>query len=64
MADFIATGLVVTIMGEWVLTEVIGCWPYAASQCGLSGLGAGLLPLLQWMVLSPLIVWFVRRQLT
>jgi hypothetical protein len=27
-------------------------------------LEVGLSPLLQWIVLPPLIVWFVRRQLT
>jgi hypothetical protein len=27
-------------------------------------LGTGLLPLLQWIFLPPLIAWFVHRQLT
>jgi len=27
-------------------------------------LGVGLSPLLQWVVLPPIVVWFVRRQLT
>ena len=64
MASFIAIGLVITILGEWVLTEVIDRWTYAASMPTLPGLGTGLLPLLQWMVLPPLFDWCVRRQLT
>jgi hypothetical protein len=26
-------------------------------------IGTGLLPLLQWLVIPPLVLWFVRRQI-
>lgn len=64
LAGFVAVGVLITIVGEWVLTEVLDRWTYAPSMPTLPVLGTGLLPLLQWLILPPLIVWFVRRQLT
>lgn len=64
LAGFVAAGVLITVAGEWVLTEVISRWAYASSMPTLPVLGTGLLPLLQWILLPPLIVWFVRRQLT
>lgn len=64
LAGFVAAGVLITIAAEWVLTEVIDRWTYAPSMPTLPLLGTGLLPLLQWIILPPLIVWFVHRQLT
>jgi len=61
---FVASGLVITIALEWLATERLGRWQYAEVMPVLPLLGTGLLPLLQWIVLPPLVVWFVRRQLT
>jgi hypothetical protein len=61
---FVLAGVAITIVGEWVLTEVLHRWTYAASMPTLPVLGTGLLPVLQWVVLPPMIVWFVHRQLT
>lgn len=61
---FIAVGVVITIVFEAIATRVLDRWHYAATMPMLPILGTGLSPLLQWVVLPPLVVWFVRRQLT
>lgn len=60
---FVAAGLVITVILEWLGTEVWNRWQYAARMPTLPVLGTGMLPVLQWSVLPPLVVWFVRRQL-
>lgn len=37
---------------------------YAEAMPTLPVLGAGFAPLLQWTLLPPIVMWFVRRQLT
>lgn len=64
VALFTMTGIVITLIAEWAATEMLGWWSYAERMPTLPLLGTGLLPLLQWMILPPLVVWFVRRQLT
>lgn len=61
---FVAVGVLITVVAEWLATDVLNRWAYATSMPTLPLLGTGLLPLLQWLVLPPLVVWFVRRQLT
>lgn len=64
VALFAMVGIVMTVDAEWVATELLGRWTYADRMPTLPLIGTGLLPLLQWMILPPLVVWFVRRQLT
>ena len=59
---FVGVGVLITITFEWIATEILHRWAYAPSMPVL--LGTGLLPVLQWVVLPPLIVGLVRRQLT
>lgn len=60
---FVAAGLVITVILEWLGTGVWNRWQYAAIMPTLPVLGTGMIPVLQWSVLPPLVVWFVRRQL-
>lgn len=60
---FAAVGIAITVVAEWVATEQLQRWAYADRMPTLPLLGTGLLPLLQWTILPPLVVWFVRRQL-
>lgn len=55
----IATGI------EWLALRGLWFqrWAYAAQMPLVPGLGIGLVPLLQWLLLPLLIVAFVRRQL-
>jgi hypothetical protein len=61
---FVMVGVLITIVMEWLATHVLGRWTYVASMPVVPALEVGVSPLLQWVVLPPLVVWFVRRQLT
>ena len=60
---FVAMGIVVTIALEWWATGDSGRWTYAKTMPTIPGLGTGVLPLLQWLLIPPLVVWLVRRQI-
>ena len=40
-----------------------GRWEYAEAMPRLPLLGTGLAPLLQWLLIPPLVIWLVRRQI-
>ena len=61
---FIAAGIAITVAFEWFATEVWDRWSYGEAMPTIPLLRTGLLPLLQWTILPPIIVWFVRRQIT
>lgn len=65
IASFIMIGLAVTIAVEAVATRSDGIlsWRYAASMPVTPWLGIGLAPLLMWLVVPLLVLWFVRRQI-
>ena len=60
---FTAVGLLVTIALEILATRVLDRWHYAEAMPLVPVIRVGLLPILQWLVLPPLVLWFVRRQL-
>ncbi|HZR03102.1 MAG TPA: hypothetical protein VFA81_08020 [Burkholderiales bacterium] len=60
---FVGIGLVLTIVLETLATHVLDRWHYAEAMPIMPAIGVGLLPILQWLVLPPLVLWFVRRQL-
>ncbi len=61
---FVAVGVVITIILEALATGPLERWTYTSSMPTLPVLGTGILPLLQWILLPLLTIWFVRRQLT
>ena len=61
---FALGGIAITVAAEYLATEVLHRWAYAEQMPTLPVLGTGLLPVLQWTLVPPLVVWFVRRQLT
>lgn len=63
IAIFLGVGIVATIVFEALATGVLERWAYSDSMPRLPVLGTGLAPLLQWLLLPPLVLWFVRRQL-
>ena len=65
LALFIAIGVSITAAIEWLATRGywIGNWNYLPTMPLVPGTSIGLAPLLQWVVLPLLTVWFVRRQL-
>ena len=66
LIGFIVLGVLITAVIEWLATRGhwIGSWTYSAAMPVVPGVGIGLSPLLQWVMVPPLVVWFVRRQLS
>jgi hypothetical protein len=60
---FVGLGLAVTVLLEVLATRVFDRWSYSEAMPVVPGLGVGLLPIAQWLLLPPLVLWFVRRQL-
>ncbi len=65
LALFMAIGVVITVGIEWLATRGhwVQSWTYLPAMPLLPGTGIGLAPLLQWVLLPLLTVWFTRRQL-
>ena len=55
-------GVLYTLYSEWLNVEVRGTWQYAALMPRLPGLGTGLAPLAQWVVVPALANWRVARR--
>jgi len=64
IAIFIGVGLVATIIFETLAIGAFERWAYADSMPRLPILGTGLLPVIQWLVIPPLVLWFARRQIS
>ncbi len=62
---FVALGVLVTVVIEWLAPRGwwLESWSYSALMPVIPGIGIGVSPLLQWLLLPPLAAWFVRRQL-
>jgi hypothetical protein len=60
---YLATGLAITVALEWSATALFDRWQYAAEMPTVPWLGTGLTPLLQWLLLPPLVVVLARGQL-
>lgn len=63
---FSLVGVLITVAIERMALSGLwmGGWSYAPEMPIMPVIGIGLTPLLQWVVLPPLVVWFVRRQLS
>lgn len=66
LALFIVIGVVTTAGIEWLATRGywVQSWTYLPAMPLVPGAGIGLAPLLQWVLLPLLTVWFLRRQLS
>lgn len=60
---FLLPGIIMTIVFELIATELLHRWTYADSMPVLPILGTGLAPLAQWLVLPPIIIFILRRQI-
>lgn len=61
VAAWLATGLAITAAIEFYSTEVTGRWTYDASMPRLPLIGTGIAPVLQWVVVPMLVLWYMRR---
>ena len=66
--NFRQVGLVATLLGigytifsEWLNVSVRDAWAYSPSMPVIPGLGTGLSPLLQWMLVPPAALYAARR---
>ncbi len=50
-------GLGIGIGVEWIAVHIVGRWAYTERMPLVPGLGVGLLPILQMLILPPLIFW-------
>ena len=60
-ATYLGAGLTITIVLEYVNVYVLHRWKYGSGMPVIAGIGT--LPLAQWLILPPLIVWLARRHL-
>ena len=58
---FFATGLLATVGLEYLNTEVLERWSYDGMMPTLPVLGTGLSPILQWVFVPLLVLWYMRR---
>ena len=58
---FVLVGVSITVAMEWYATLVSQRWEYAPLMPRVPWLGTGLSPLLQWLILPPLMLWMARR---
>lgn len=56
-----ALALTYTVFSEWWNVEVRQAWAYRDVMPRLPGIGTGLSPLLQWLVVPLLVFWIVAR---
>lgn len=57
----IASGLAYTAFSEWLNTAVRHSWAYSRLMPVIPGLGVGLSPLAQWLLVPSLALWATRR---
>lgn len=57
---FLVVGLLITVLFEYLATEVLARWQYNENMPTLPLLGTGLLPLAQWIIV-PLISFYASR---
>lgn len=62
-AGFVLCMLALNVGSEHLAMNVFGRWAYARTMPIVPLIRVGLLPLLQWALLPPVALWFVRRQL-
>ncbi|MGY9046863.1 MAG: hypothetical protein ACKVKF_07290 [Rhodobacterales bacterium] len=58
---FFAVGLLLTIVLEYLHTEITGRWAYDGAMPLLPVIGTGLAPILQWIFVPLLVLWYLRR---
>lgn len=64
VAGFVAVGVGITAVIEWLATRGhwAQTWAYSSAMPVIPGVGIGLSPLLQWVIVPPIVLWFARRQ--
>lgn len=61
LTTFLGAGIAMTVGLEWWNVSVRHSWSYSAEMPSIAGIG--LSPIVQWIVLPPIILWLARRHL-
>lgn len=61
LLGFLSIGILITVGMEWLSTQVLHRWAYGPAMPVVPGLRVGLSPVLQWLVVPPVVIWFTRR---
>ena len=61
LTTIVIVGIGVQVAMEWIMVYGLGRWGYAERHPVVSFLGVGLLPILQAVVLLPVIFWALAR---
>lgn len=64
--SYVLVGVIITSVLEHLVTRSthpVWSWRYSELMPVVPGLGIGLTPLLQWVLIPPVVAWFSRRQL-
>ena len=56
-AVMLAVGLIISVGVEWIAVHIVGRWAYTERMPLVPGLRVGIVPILQMLVLPPLIFW-------
>lgn len=60
---YMAAGLGITAFGESLAVGPLALWEYSAAMPLVPVIEVGIRPMLQWLILPPLVLWFARNQL-
>ena len=62
VAAYLAVGIALTIGFEFYYTNISLRWTYSELMPLVPPFGTGISPLLQWLTIPLLVLWFTRRQ--
>lgn len=62
VAAYLAVGIALTVGFEYYYTNISLRWTYSELMPLVPPFGTGLSPLLQWLTIPLLVLWFARRQ--
>ena len=60
---FVGVGIALTVGFEYYYTNVSLRWTYSDAMPLVPPFGTGLSPLMQWLIIPPLVIWLTRRHL-
>lgn len=60
---FVGVGIALTVGFEYYYTSVSLRWTYSDAMPLVPPFGTGLSPLMQWLIIPPLVIWLTRRHL-
>jgi len=63
VAAFAGAGVAITVVLEILSTKVWSRWAYSEAMPVIPVIDVGVIPIAQWLILPPLVLWIVRRQI-